>query len=461
MSNAGQAELRIHNGIHAGARARLDEGRYVLGADPQCDFVICDQEVGSEQLEIAVGDGDGGWSYRPLPGDGNLGAEAIVIAPGTALRLGPVVISVEQADAPWRTPISEPEPAKRETAQDVPTDGRKEPSQAAEPAAVSETSGSLEIPQAQPPRLPPKRRRKIVWTALSACVLVGLLALFLLGRRNDAGVSPPSPEAVSADAVFEARKARIVAILERLNMLDRARVERQANGSLVVDAALISDAEYEELAAELAQLNPRPGLRVSDENTLIEAVRDALAERAPGAKADYLGSGRFRLSGRIGSESERDELLQALTTAFPAVRAFESALLTPSMMAERLVQMLQDNEVTVLGHAWSDETFSVDVNVAPSRLLLLKQTLTRVETEYGQWLKFVVRIQGEGAEKPPVQTASLPFKIQGVVGGETPYIVLPGNEKVVPGGSVGKWRLVEVAPDHLVFDGPQRLVVSR
>lgn len=459
MSNAGQAELRIHNGIHAGARARLEAGRYVLGTDPQCDFVICDQEVGGEQLEIAVG--DGGWSYRPLPGDGNINAEAILIAPGTALRLGPVVISVEQADAPWRTPISQPEPAKRETAQDVSTDERKEPSPAAEPAAVSETPGSSEVPQAQPPRLPPTRRYKVLWATLGICVLIGLLALFLLGRSNDAGVSPPSPEAVSADAVFEARKARVVAILERLNMLDRARVERQANGSLVVDAALIDDAEYEELAAELAQLNPRPGLRVSDENTLIEAVRDALAERAPGVKADYLGSGRFRLSGKVANESERDELLQALTTAFPAVRAFESALLTPPMMAERLVQMLQDNEVTVLGQAWGDETFSVDVNVAPTRLLLLKQTLTRVETEYGQWLKFVVRIQGEGAEKPPLQTASLPFKIQGVVGGETPYIVLPGNEKVVPGGSVGKWRLVEVASDHLVFDGPQRLVVSR
>lgn len=464
MSNAERAELRIHTGIHAGAYSRLSIGHYLVGSAPHCDFIISDEGIGDERLEIAVQEDC--WSYRLSTDNGNAEAKEIILLPGTAIMLGPIVISVESPAAPWRTPERSVDQEKTRTGHASSSEENGEPVMTAGSGENSEPSPLNSVPfsparEANHSR-PIKKQRTVLRVAFLLCLSAVLLSAILWGLGDKPSPPQKLSQTASANAVFEARKARVVAILERLNMLDRARIERQANNSVVVNMALVSEVEYEELASALAQLNPRPGLRYSDENALSDAVREALAARAPSVKSDYLGAGHFRLSGKLASENERDELLRSLTTAFPTARSFQSDILTPPMMAELLLKMLQDIDVAVVGHEWNDDLFSVDVKLPQSRLLNLKQTLVQAESEYGQWLKFVVRPHGEKDEiRATPASVQLPFKIQGVVGGEVPYIVLSGNAKVLAGGSVGKWRLVEIARDHLVFDGPQRLIVAR
>ena len=55
----------------------------------------------------------------------------------------------------------------------------------------------------------------------------------------------------------------------------------------------------------------------------------------------------------------------------------------------------------------------------------------------------------------------MPFAIAGVVGGPMPYIILPNRQKVLVGGSVNGWRLVQIDAHQIVLDGPRRLVVNR
>jgi hypothetical protein len=63
----------------------------------------------------------------------------------------------------------------------------------------------------------------------------------------------------------------------------------------------------------------------------------------------------------------------------------------------------------------------------------------------------------------PNVLAQLPFRLKSVVGGDTPYVVLGGGEKLLLQGQSQGWRLVSIDPDSVVFEGQQarKVVVQR
>lgn len=445
MNQRSAAELRVHTGIHAGAREVLPDGRHVLGADAACDLVISDTGVGDRHAELCI-DGTT-WVLLPLKPIDGVANDGLLLTPGLAVGLGPVVISVDAAGAPWPSAI--PRPAVLAIAAN---EGRLEP-------ALADSAEALEAAPKPKGADKPRPRLGVIyaWGVLLLVVVAVAVTLTVLLRPAEEAPTASRQPALAGDS--KAPEQRIQRVLDELGLAGRADVARSASGGLVVNAMLISETEYEALAGALAQIKPRPGLRVSSEKELVDAVRDAVAAHGEQFAAEYLGAGRFRVRGNVASAAEGEALLRALGAEFPAARGFENALLLPAGMAEAMLALLHDKGFAGARGTWRDDLFVIDTALPPEDVSALKQLLTSIDARYGPWLKFSVNIT-----TPPTVARvemTLPFSLRGVVGGETPYVVLADGRKVLEGGQVGAWHLAEITSDRVVFDGPQRVSVRR
>jgi len=95
-------QLRILSGMHAGACAPLDGDAYLLGALDDCDFVLTDAGVQPHHARLSRT--DGGWQLDWVAQEGG----EPVLAPmrlesGKAVPMGPIVVAVDDALAPWPT----------------------------------------------------------------------------------------------------------------------------------------------------------------------------------------------------------------------------------------------------------------------------------------------------------------------------------------------------------------------
>ena len=450
MNQSGQAEFRIFTGLHAGARAILPPGRYLVGSDASCDLIVCDEGVAEQHAELRIEEAD--WLFRPLqPGKG-IPNDGLKLAPGIGVALGPVVVALDAANAPWREPALETEPEKptEPPAEEAPAEMPEVPVGAAEPAEPTVPVAANESK--------PQKKSKAGWHAmlLVLAIAAGILTTTVLHEE----AAPPSKPRGPSAALIAEREARIAAVLKDLGFTERTQLSRLGDGNLLVTATLIDDDEHEQLAAALAQLNPRPGLKVFSEKELVQSVLDAVAAREEGLKAHYLGSGRFRIQGKVASDEERDALLKALAAEFPSVREFENALLTPLLMAEQLLERLRKSGLPEATGQWTDGVFVIASKKPAADLAAVTQAMTQADADFGRWLRFSVQVEKAPALATP-REYRLPFKLVGVVGGTTPYVVLQGGTKVLVGGQVDNWRLVGVDDTQVIFDGPQRVALRR
>lgn len=424
------AELRIFSGIHAGARSALAPGDYVLGTDPSCDLILCDEGIAGRHAELRIR--KDGWTLHPL----KRGTGDVHLTAGVGVALGPVTIALDVPQAPWRVvePVLPPEV-----------------SAVAEPPASSAGVESLPPAVTSSRVAPPQPNRDFLgYTGFGLALLALLAGLLLILNPEEVPLAMP----VVADE--PSRQSRLFDIIGGLNLADRVQVIQRTDGHLTVKVAFLNNEEHEQLAAALARFNPRPELKVIGEQELIQEVHDFLQMRGGKLNADYLGEGRFRINGQVAGDGERDALLLALKAGFPAVRGFESALLTSDIIAKQFLDELLRIGATAVNGKWQEGRFIVSAKISSVDMLRWETALLKTEARFGKL--FAYRILTEIDERVE---ARLPFRILGVAGGATPFVVLSDQSKVLLGGSVQGWRLTEIDGNQVVFDGPRRLAVKR
>lgn len=426
------AELRIFTGLHTGAHAALAPGVYVLGSDPACDFILCDEGVAGRHAELHIS--DTAWILHPLTERGATAGELRLRA-GEGVAIGSAMIAIDAPRAPWQMtdPVAPPEASPEPEANALPL----ESADPVMPVVVTDVAS-----QRGPGRY-------LLPSLAVVVLLAGLLWALALQDANEPDIPPALPVAVSSDA-------QIRAIIDSMNLASRTQLERRSDGLWVVRAEQLSAEEYENLAATLSRVNPRPEFKVLDEQDLIREVRDVLKVHDASLTADHLGGGRFRINGRIAGETERDALLQTLAKEVPTARGFESALLTPDSVATKVLDALLDNGATTVTGEWQDETFIVSAKLSRLDLPRWESALLIVEGQYGKLLSYKIHTSFDDAVE-----AGLPFRILGIAGGMTPFVVLSDRSKVLLGGSAQGWRLTEVDGNQVVFEGPRRLAVKR
>lgn len=443
------AELRIYNGLHAGARTCLLPGTYVLGSNSHCDIILRDKGIADRHAELRVSGASGNF-LQLLPECTDDPGDSIDIIPGKGVSIGPLLIAIESASAPWTNATWR----QIESAEAIDFSTQLSPL----PAHSEQESSHAAPTLADSARYSTQHHTKR-WRSgrLAALLLVGTFGLSSLWQKEGQAPVPASSITIAPDT---RRLAQITEVLTSLGMTDRTQVTSLPNGTDLVTALLLSEDEKDSLAAALSRLHPRPGLNIPNETELIQSVIDTVTGKGETLRAEYLGSGNFRVHGYVGSEIARDILLNELASEFPAVRHFEDSLTTPAMMAEKLIMHLKTTGFSDVKGSWSDDLFVLDLVQAPENRLALARSLEQADRKFGRWLKFNIRTGRKNALLPETND-SLPFKIGSVVGGSIPYVVLLTGQKILIGGKFENWILIGVDSEHVVFEGSRRVSIPR
>ena len=509
-------ELRILSGLHKGARAALLAGQtVVVGSDADCDFILRDSTIPARLLQLQQQ--GGAWVLQWLTGAGEADTSQQVLLPkDKAVSLaarsnsnGPEtpVLAIQPVHMPWPKVLpalitqvfhSATNPmADNSSAQAVPNavnagshDKNKVVAAAGLAAASqilpegqSERPHTLPTDAAQPASLAQSVLKKPVqWLAslllvLMAVVLLGYLAFgwFKQTASTQTALAPGlSGRGPSVDpSSLNASRAAITAIAAELKLLPRVRIEAAENGQSgwLVRAGPLTDDETEALSAALSRLSPRPGLRVVSEFALREAVQEAVARhsaaRGTVLKVSPLTLGRFQIQGRLLDNADRDAVLAALQTEFAGTAVFESALQTSSEVAAQMVTELQKTGIASVQGQWQAGKLVLQAHMPKASLPAWEASLTRIAARYAlpftATLSWTADARAASSTNPGRQT-SLPFALQSIVGGPTPYVVTADGGKLLPGGSYQGWKLVDISAQRALFEatqGAKRVEVRR
>lgn len=460
MSTEDSLQLRILTGLHAGARATLDGKDVVIGSAQRCDIVLADDGLLPSHARLCCG-GDG-WTLHWLPEtpDASPPGAPVALTPGVSVAIGPVIVSIDSADAPWPTleqlvlaqstgvfvppPFQEPGPEADEGGQDVGPPGPGDPS-----AAASAW----------------RRHVRRACMAIAGLVLVAAPLAFVAWTSPPAAGHAQQPTATPGPQPAPlAQRQDIERIVEAL-ALKRHVVIVDKDGGWLVRASYVDDATAEKLLAALSQLKPRPLLHLTSEQDLPLDVADALArlmrDRAGSVTASYPGDGRMRLEGHMASVPDRDKLLSALQETFPQVRSWDAKVVVREEAAGQLLDELHAGGFEAVTGHWDADTFVMDVRLQQQQVPQWEAALARALARHPLQMRAVLSFTGA----PAVASAAagrLPFQVRSVVGGDAPYVVLAGGGRLQPDGSHMGWRLHAVEAQRVIFDnGNQRAVIPR
>lgn len=462
-------ELRIHSGLHAGAHAPLPaQDSCTVGADPACDFVLADRDIGPAQLRL-VRDGGGAWLQQAA---GEPGPQPV--APGRLLPLGPVLVSLAEPDSPWpdaqalaaaaAQPAPSPAPAAPQDEDAMAAAAAPQDDTAAEPAPPEPPA-----PSDATPALPAAARRLPMAARLALALVLCLAALlgaalwWLSTLKNGA----IAPVAASAPLDPGAQHAAIANVLRDLNLKDRATLSPSPTGGWIVQTTALEDETLEALALALSRLDPKPGLHAitgEDARSLVQqallrlsGTPEADGTTVPSLTATHTGGGRIRLDGEMADGAARSELLRQLRAALPEWLALDSAITIPEERALRLLADLQAQHLGTIEGRWSASQARLEIvaRLESGSVARWEQALVQTSRRYPN-IALNARLEPLPARPAP----RLPFRVLTIVNGATDYVVLDDGSKLLLHGRRSGWQLVAVDAGAAVFENGRALRVN-
>ncbi|WP_292933896.1 FHA domain-containing protein [Noviherbaspirillum sp.] len=150
-------ELRILDGLQAGARLKLPNGQYLIGDSDDCDIVLVGHGVEAAALQLSI-DGE---TVVAMPRQSGCGvrvndntAEEFRLTPGQAFHVADIWLAIDMEDSPWPSKRSWLEQSEAtivnaDAPQQLPADG------ALQPAVENASAASVmpNTPDAAPPRV--------------------------------------------------------------------------------------------------------------------------------------------------------------------------------------------------------------------------------------------------------------------------------------------------------------------
>lgn len=459
-------ELRILSGCHQGACLAIAAGELLrIGSEGDCDVLLSDCGLASDAPLQVSWQGGRWWvlsAQEPEPGS------AGVPLGGVAL-LGQVQATICAAHLVWAPGAPVGAPALVPTPAPAPLDDTL-------PAAkeqVDEHPIASAAPLAAAPRaapaLPQAARRLLPLAA------VGLLALALLGTgwavwRHAPDSAPVNLTSDSPAAVQLSPQAQERAVKEAslaIALADpalRMRVVPNAQGGVTVSGWVDSAEQFDRLAQALSSLRPLPRLAVRTAQEVFDALTDVGTAQGLSLRFAPMGAGKVQVRGVVLTPELQQQTLAQLRARAPEGIEILDGLRVAAQQGPEVVRWLGAQGLTASRADWDGEQLVLAVEVTPAQRQQLERLLAQAQTPLSD-VPFVLQTQlvkeAAAARRLSLAEAGLPFGIRSVVGGDAPYVVLADGAKLQPGGARAGWRLAAIAPDHLVFDSPRRLEVSR
>ncbi len=428
-------ELRVLDGVHAGARAPLAP-RLTIGSAPDNDIVLSDPGIAASHAELVWDDAADRWHL--LRDD--IASEHGV---GEAVRLGPVRLTVAAANEPFDAVVEAPVAAPSMRAPD-------------EPAIQADDEPDAPPPPAAVPALPPRRDAAAVLALVLASVLVMLLlggvAAVLWLAPAPVRPAPPAPPPLPT-------LARVQQVVDAQGLKGRVQVVMGPAGLPRVEGLLDDEALIESLGSALARLQPRPAMRVWSPATLRSALREAGITLPPGLSLRFSPQGAAVLSGPVAGPEAVQALKQQLRALLPASVPWVDELLQPPQLAERFLADARAQGFVLDGQLQGD-LLRLSARIPDADLARWERWLPTASRRHAGALRLAVTLERvvPAAQVP----ARSPMAIRSVVGGAEPLLVLADGTRLLVGGRHDGWRLLAIDDRAIVFEGRGRtLTVPR
>ena len=440
MSSAAH-ELRVLDGLHAGARAPLQGDsavRLAIGSALDNDIVLSDPGIDERHAVLQWDAAAGRWHL--LADAGSEPGHGHGHAPGEAVAVGPVRVTVAAANDAFDLQAGPAEP---------------EPALVADPLPDDDTTTDAE-PTAAP------RRRWLRVLLLGTGLLALLVAAGLWQFRQGAGgeqasadrtpapaAARPAPKPAAAPAADQRTAVRAVLKAQGLD----TRLQVQGSPARPVVTGLLGDAAtLEMLANGLARLSPRPGLQVWTLDQVRGALRDGGLKLPPLLRMGIDDQGALQLGGPVPSDAAAIDLQQRVQAVLPPGVPVRAQFDTPQRLAARVVADGQAQGFRVDGRLEGQpgsQRLALTVDLPEADRPRWELWLTGVHKQLAGALSFTATLRA--APPPPRSDQRLPFRVRSIVGGLSPYLVLADGAQLVPGGQHGDVTLLQIDDDALVL----------
>lgn len=455
-------EIRILSGLQAGASLTLPPGEYLLGTSEACDIVLNDRQMQSRHAllviteeAVAIHAQEGG--VLNLAGEPHEGE----ISAGELFRAGNTWFVLDAHDSPWPdmdTLFAQMKPAELRT---MPSASPEEPGTAGKQTEAIPPFSALEDEPVKNERVSTLRgrlgflklsgpwREKLPKALLAAGVLgIAILCLTL-------ALMPRAPDKTQlAQQASSQSQQRIEQLLQDMHLKQRVNVTENKQGKLVVSGYLAKDADMLALVDALAKLNSKPELRLFSEEAIVNAANQILLTAQMPVKASNLGMGRIQLVGAAGSYENADTLIQKMNAGIDGLRGVDSEILVGDQLVAKLRQMIVDNGLA------GKVALTVNKGEAIINGTLDMREMAQWEQVMAQFVSTYGSILPIRASFPPTANI-LPFRVLSAFSGDMPFIVTENGEKVMLGGHIQGYTLVNITEQEIIFDGPRKVQIQR
>ena len=438
-------ELRVLDGLHAGARAPLRASgalRLAIGSALSNDIVLSDPGIAPEHAALHWDAEQQRWQLLADGQDPDGAGHAV----GDTLAVGPVRVTVAAANDPFDLSASPPvapepetDPESAEAAEpDAPPDADDVPwPDAPNPAAMGTAANKA--------RAPLNRWAWLLGVGALLLLALVLSSLWLFAR----GATPADTSAAAIDppVVTDLRTA-VSAVLRSQGLDTRLQLLGDARQATVL-GLLPDSASAEALASALARLIPRPGLQL----WTLEQVRGALRDgglRLPasvGLAVD--GQGRLQLAGALPTDAAELALPQAVRALLPPFITLHTAFEPPAALARRFIAEARSQGFELEGSV-QGRKLVLQASVPDAELPHWERWLLGAQQRLAGLLSLQVQLRPGAAAPAPRR---LPFRVASVVSGPQAYVVLSDGSRLVPGGRRDGYTLLEIDNDSLVLQG--------
>ena len=439
-----------------------------MGSDAEGDIVLSDAGV-PRRVQLRVQ----GEKWSLAANDADAGPDLSLSQP---VQLGDVWVTVSRPEDPWplvpavAVPMATIATTVAGTAQAAASADAD--IQTASPAVAHDLAGQPVDPAvlaatgtAAPP--PPRRRgRFLVPLALALmmfAIAIALLVALLPGRQPVVQAATVDPRA----AELEKSVTVIEQALDGLGMRPGLKVSRGPGGVVIVSGWVRDRAEQDRVAGALARIWPMPAMRVYNRAEVADSAQALLRPYSYKYAVNMGADGSLAVSGVASDAAQRERALNMLRSQLPDITVDGMRIVLAQQVSDALYAQLENAGMTQVKLMWQTDRLEASTDgLTPVQQARLREMIERFNPRFMNIVAVppmppqAVAAAAAAAAAPPVAT-TVPFRIQSVIGGPQPFLVLGDGSKLVPGGTYRRYRLASIEAGRIVFDQPHAVVMPR
>jgi type III secretion protein D len=178
--------------------------------------------------------------------------------------------------------------------------------------------------------------------------------------------------------------------------------------------------------------------------------------------------GSLAIRGVASDAAQRQRALTMLRSQLPGITVDGMYIVLAQQVSDELYALLENAGLTKVRLLWQTDRLQASTDgLTPDQQARLREMIERFNPRFMNIVALPtvtpaeVAVARAAALAPPPVASTVPFRIQSVIGGPQPFLVLGDGTKLVPGGTYKRYRLASIEAGRIVFDQPHAVVMPR